>query len=243
MKELGWTVIACPVCRGVKRAEVFESHEPGVLMGLLLTRGRAIMVQRCRGCAVEMIHEPSGQVHTDESLTAADMLEIEDPDEADLIVATADLFGRMAEGDIDEEERSGAIAILCDALVREAWVMGIRSTRGPLYCLSFVAVATLILSLAPHNTGRPITTLLILLLFVTAVVSWVGFFWMLSELRYAKEQKRLPDVLRPLKPSLTEIRRSVDHVHGDRMGRWIRSMHARFLYSGVKSKSSRTAAT
>lgn len=235
MKELGWTVIACPVCRGVKRAQVFQSRQRGVLMGLLPTRGRAIMVQRCRGCAVEMIRDQPGLLHADGELSADEMLAMEEQEEAERIVAEADLFQRMAEGDIDEVERTVAIEIVCEDLMQESLSMNTRWSNLGIYFMSFAAIGTLIFGLAPRNVGSTINSLLTMLLLATGVAIWVYLILTLHHLRRTKEDKRLPAVLRSLDPSVPEVRRAVDRLCSDRMWRWRRSRYARQIHFEIYS--------
>ncbi|MCC5786298.1 MAG: hypothetical protein JJU33_06325 [Phycisphaerales bacterium] len=208
-KQLGWTVIACPVCRGVERAPVLEDHELGMLMGLLPKRGRAINVLRCEGCGVEMVPRSIECVHTARNLSAEDMLAMEAPDEAERIVAAADLFERAAAGEVDTDERSDAIALACDALAHESWIVN-RDVTIRMTCYgSFVGVVMLIVGLAPR-TGGQIDRLVIMLTFVAAVVIWGALFWWMSEIRHARRRKRLPGVLRPLDPSVEELRAALE---------------------------------
>lgn len=115
-RKLGLTVVACPVCRGVERAMVREWREFGMLFGVVVVHAPKVFLLRCESCGVEMRRGESPRTHAEPSVGVERMLQAEEPDERERIIASADLYRRIGEGAVAPDERLDAIALVMGEL-------------------------------------------------------------------------------------------------------------------------------
>ncbi|MCC5786297.1 MAG: hypothetical protein JJU33_06320 [Phycisphaerales bacterium] len=137
------------------------------------------------------------------------MLEAEEPDEAERIVAAADLYRRIGEGAVGSDERLDAIALvmgeLADSGSTEAERMfSVLMKLGALISLLFLSVATGAFFLS----GAVAVGLLGLLVLVSLIVSLIGLvtLWRAIFARgRAVEEQPTARALAPLEPTDEEL--------------------------------------